>query len=68
VLQVGGRQYSVFEGVFLRPFPKAPPWLARIEEIRPRIGGNNKVQYWLAVRWFYRRSDLAPSTTHRRPR
>jgi len=40
---------------------------ARIEEIRPRIGANNKVQAWIAVRRFYRRSELEPSTTHGYP-
>lgn len=66
-LQVRGHQYSVFESVYLRPFPRAAPWIARIEEIRPRIGANNKVQAWIAVRRFYRRSELEPSTTHGYP-
>ena len=56
-----GRRYSVFEYVYLRPWPNSEPWVARIEEIVASIGRSNKVQQSLSVRWFYRRRDLLPS-------
>ena len=59
--QVDGHRYALFECVYLRPWPNAAPWIARIEEILSRIGRNNKVQHCLGVRWFYRRHDLLPA-------
>lgn len=59
--QVNGARYALFECVYVRPWPNAAPWIARIEEILSRIGRNNKVQTFLGVRWFYRRRDLLPS-------
>lgn len=59
--QVGGIRYGLHECVYLRPWPNAEPWVARIEEILSHIGRNNKVQTYLGVRWFYRRRDVHPS-------
>ena len=60
-LQVDGVQYSLLECVYLRPWPNAEPWIARIEEILTQLGRTNKVENVFAVRWFYRRRDLLPS-------
>ena len=65
--QVNGRKYCLFECVYVRPWPKALPWVARIEEILPRMGNTNKVQIYLGVRWFYRRRDLLPSAAAEYP-
>ena len=51
-LQVQGVSYAQFECVYLRPWPNAEPWVARIEEILSRLGKNNKVETVLGVRWF----------------
>eukprot|EP00965_Chrysotila_dentata_P098552 3257769-Pleurochrysis_carterae.AAC.1 len=63
-VEVDGQRYSVYECVLLRPWPKAEPWVARIDEILSRISNNNRVQTWLGVRWFYKREDLLPSAAH----
>ena len=60
-VEVHGRRYSVLECVYVRPWPDGIIWVARIEEILARISNSNKIQHWLGVRWFYRRSDLLPS-------
>lgn len=54
-------RYALFECVYLRPWPGASPWIARIEEMLSRLDNRNKVQTYLGVRWFYRRRDLLPS-------
>ena len=61
IAQVNGERYALFECVYLRPWPKAEPWIARIEEILSQIGNGNKIKHSLGVRWFYRRRDLLPS-------
>ena len=48
--QVNGVKYCLFECVYLRPWPNAAPWIARIEEILSRIAANNEVQSSLGVR------------------
>ena len=59
--QVNGKRYALFECIYLRPWPNAEPWIARIEEILSRIGKTNKVESVLCVRWFYQRHQLLPS-------
>ena len=66
-VQVDGRKYALLECVYVQPWPNALPWVARIEEILPRMGNNNKVQTYLGVRFFYRRHDLLPSAASEYP-
>ena len=56
-----GTRYSLLECVYIRPWPNAEPWIARIEEILTQIGKNNKIETVIGVRWFYRRGQLLPS-------
>ena len=60
VSQVNGKRYALFECVYLRPWPNAEPWIARIEEMNSIIGRKNKPETWIRVRWFYQRHQLLP--------